>query len=256
MHLIFHRCKSQKLFIPLKIRLLVSFDCLTSGRCVFMLDVPLSFCWLGFQSGSEVEGTTKNQNMENSKKEILAMIHKSLANGIRNAKADVPRNWLKERNLTLESSGAVFNSGQMHHRKPQEFKEALESVGFLTQSDVPTNNGQVPYTSFGNYSVMFPLKDEHGDVVNFYAIRIKNNQTAYLNSEGIYPAYPHEGIRKLYIVNSIIGAATILEAKVLDNKEAVMALFDGEIMPQHEEVLKRLTQLEEVIWVEQPNSKK
>lgn len=194
--------------------------------------------------------------MEKNKKEIMAMIHKSLANGIRNAKADIPRNWLKEKNLTIDSSGAVFNSGQMHHRKEQSFKDDLVSIGFLAISDVPTNNGQIPYTSFGNYSVMFPLKDEQGDVVNFYAIRIKNNQMAYMNNEGIYPCYPHEGIRKLYIVNSIIGAATILEAKVLDNKEAVMALFDGEIMPQHEEVLKRLTQLEEVIWVEQPNNKK
>jgi hypothetical protein len=217
-----------------------------------MLDVPEELVWLGFQATSRQQ--LNNRNMEKNKKEILATIHKSLSNGIRNSKAEVPRKWLKEKGLTLESSGATFNSGQMHHRKQQSYKDALESVGFLIKSEVPTNQGQIPYTSFGNYGILFPLRDEQNDVVNFYSIGIKNHKIQYLNKEGIYPCFPHESTKKLYIVNGILGAATILESNVLDNKEAVIALFDGEMLPQHEEAIKRLTQLEEVIWIESPEN--
>jgi len=187
--------------------------------------------------------------MENSKKEILAIIHKSLDNGIRNSKSDAPRSWLKKRNLTIESSGALFNSGQIHQRKSEAFKIVLESVGFLKRKHCLGKNGQIQYTCMGKYSVIFPLKDECGDVVNFNAVLIKNNDSSYLNNEGIYPSYPNKGTKKLFIVNSSIEAATILEANVLDNREAVIALFHGEIMPQHKEAIKLLSQLEEVIWI-------
>ena len=193
---------------------------------------------------------TNNMTTEKQKLEIFAKLHRSLSNGIRSAKSIAPREWIEAHKLNIESTGACFNSGQIHHRKEQSFKDELASIGFLTQSDVPTNNGQIPYTVFGNYSILFPLKNQNHQVVNFYAISIKNGKTEFLNKEGIYPCYPNEQTRKLYIVPNVIDAATLLSTNILDNKETVIALHNGILLPQHEEAIKKLTQLQEIIWIE------
>lgn len=187
---------------------------------------------------------------ETKRLEIFQRIHQSLSIGIR--MADAPRQWLKQRGLSMEATGACFNSGQMHHRKPQEFIDELMSTGFLKHSPVPTNTGRPAHTSFGNYAVMFPLRDEQERIVNFFAIGIKNGKEQFLNEDGIYPAYPNLNTRKLYIVKRIVDAATILEVKILDNKEAVIAIGMDDLLPQHKEAIQRLTQLEEIIWIEEP----
>lgn len=180
----------------------------------------------------------------------LEMIYRSLSNGIRNAKSETPRRWLAEYKLSIESSGACFNSGQIHHRKSDAFKRELERVGFMRESGVGTNNGQTPFTVFGIFSVLFPLRDEKDQVTNFFSVGLRNKKTGYMNHSGVYPQYPHEMTKKLYVVPSIIDAATMIESKVLDNREAVIALFDGQFMEQHYEAIKRLKHLEQIILVE------
>lgn len=180
----------------------------------------------------------------------LEMIYRSLSNGIRNAKSDTPRKWLAEHKLSIETTGACFNSGQIHHRKSDAFKRELERVGFMRESGVGTNNGQTPYTVFGIFSVLFPLRDEKNQVTNFYSVGLRNNKTGYMNASGIYPHYPHEMTKKLYVVPSILEAATLLESKVLDNREAVMALFDGQFLDQHYEAIKRIKHLEQIVLIE------
>lgn len=181
--------------------------------------------------------------------EILEKIYRSLSNGIRSAKADVPRAWLKQRGLSIEVSGACFNSGQMHHRKPDAFREGLLSVGFMTESKAPTNTGEKGYTVFGNYAVLFPLRNERNQVVNFYAMGIKNNKCGFMNEQGIYPCYPHATTKKLYITSTVQEAATLLESRLLDNRETVIALFDGELKAQHKQAIKSLAELKEVVWI-------
>lgn len=181
---------------------------------------------------------------------IMGVLHKSLNNGIRSANAIKPRQWLLEKKLSIEISSACFNSGQIHHRKQQSFKDELESIGFLRKSNVPTNNGQIPYTTFGANSIIFPLKNEKNQTINLYAININNQKTEYLNQEGIYPYYPHQDTKKLYIVPAILDAATLLESRIPDNKESVISLFDGELKPQHEQVIKQLNHLQQIVFIE------
>ncbi|HWY98613.1 MAG TPA: hypothetical protein VNY36_05985 [Bacteroidia bacterium] len=194
--------------------------------------------------------TTKQTVTAEKRTEIMERILKSLNNGIRSPKSKKPREWLKSRALSIEATYAAFNSGQIHHHKPQSFKDELASTGFLTRSDVGTNMGQVPYTVFGLYSMIFPLRDGIGRVVNFYAIGVETNKTSYLNNEGIYPSYPHPLTKKLYITETLLDAATLLESKILDNRDAVIALHDKEMLPQHKEAIASLQQLEEIILIE------
>jgi hypothetical protein len=70
-----------------------------------------------------------------------------------------------------------------------------------------------------------------------------------MNKQGIYPAYPSSLTKKLYITNTIIDAATLLESKMLDNKEAVMALHDGELSDEHLQAINGLKELTEIILI-------
>ena len=89
--------------------------------------------------------------------------------------------------------------------------------------------------------------------MNFYAVGIKTHKTSYMNKEGIYPAYPNLLTKKLYVTETILDAATLLESKVLDERSAVIALYDGKLLPQHKQVIESLRYLEEIIAIE--NSK-
>jgi hypothetical protein len=177
---------------------------------------------------------------------ILKNAHQKFFNGMYNAMAKVPRQWLLEHKLSLET-GAVYNSGQIHHRKSQEFRDELVSVGLLTPCNVPTNAGQKAYTLFGSYSMMFPLRNEEKEVVNYYAVTIDKGKTSFLNNRGIYPCFPNPYIKKLYITNTVLEAASLMESKTLKAGEAVIALFDGQMLPQHKTLIETLKELEEVV---------
>lgn len=240
----------------MEIDLRVPKDVLTFGSNVPESLAATSIASIDFRNLYEHKksGMTSNQiNTTTPKEQVLGWIHKSLSNGIRSGKADKPREWLKKRGLSIELTGACFNSGQLHHRKPQGFKDALEHVGFMMRSEVPTNNGQIPYTIFGHYSIIFPLYNKEGDVVNFYCLPIRRGAQKYMNEEGIYPRYPSPLTRKLYITSTILDAAAILESESLDNREAVIALHDGEVMPQHMELVESLSHLEEIVFVKTKN---
>jgi argonaute-like protein implicated in RNA metabolism and viral defense len=76
---------------------------------------------------------------------------------------------------------------------------------------------------------------------------MKTPTEEYLNQEGIYPAFPHPLTRKLFVVPTVVDAASLLQSKALENREAVIALHNGELLPQHLEAIKSLTELEELI---------
>jgi hypothetical protein len=195
--------------------------------------------------------------METKQIEIIQRIYKSLAHSMITAHAEVPNAWLKQRKLSFVLTGAGFCSGQLHHRKPEEFILELESVGFLRTALKKNDARKYSHNCFGKYSMIFPLRDEQKRIVNFYAIGVKNGKTEYLNEEGIYPAHPPSDTQRLFIMNDILDAATMLEAKVLKEGESMMALFDGEYKPQHMEVLKRLAgKTKEIIFIKKDQIKK
>ncbi len=176
-----------------------------------------------------------------------------MTNGIRASKSHVARKWLEQKGLSIDLTHACFNSGQIHHRKAQSFIEALKSVDFLKEYGINSRkeNETPTYNSFGKGAITFPLRNEKNEVVNFYAIRIhlETQKTEYLNEEGIYPCYPAAQTTKLYITKNILDAATLLETRVLENRDAVMALNDGELKEQHLNAIDGLQNLKEIIVI-------
>jgi hypothetical protein len=183
---------------------------------------------------------------------ILKRAHQKFFNGMHTTNAKIPRQWLQDHKLSLET-GVVYNSGQIHHRKSQEFRDELQSIGLLTPSNVPTNAGQKAYRLFGSNSMMFPLRNEEKEVVNYYAVKMEKGTTSFLNKQGIYPFYPNPYIKKLYITNTVLEAASLMESGILKAGEAVIALFDGEFLSQHTKLLETLKEIEEIVVLDSKN---
>lgn len=95
------------------------------------------------------------------------------------------------------------------------------------------------------------MLDKENTIVNFFALRfdLDSRKEEYLNNTGNYPAYPHPLTRRLYIVTTIIDCASLLQSKVLDGREAVMALHQGILLPQHIEAIKALHELEAILII-------
>jgi hypothetical protein len=182
----------------------------------------------------------------------LNELYRSFETGIRSSKAVDPKRYLESIGLDYTQLRIGFNSGQFHHRRPQEIKDNFEAMGMLTKSDVGVNQeGLMAYTVFGRYGVIFPLMNEQHQIVNFFAVRFKmaSPKEDYLNDQGLYPCYPHPGTKKLFIVPTVLDGASLLQSKALENKEAVLALHDGKWLPQHREAIDQLEQLEQIIII-------
>jgi len=183
----------------------------------------------------------------------LESLFRSFETGIRSAKALKPNAYLKEIGLDYSELRIGFNSGQFHHRKPQEMKDEFERLGLLTKIFAPVRwkTEMTSYTVFGRYGLIFPLLDKDNAIVNFFALRfdLDSPREEYLNDKGIYPAYPHTLTRRLYIVPTVIDCATLLQSGVLDQREAVIALHNGELLPQHEQAIKALHELDSIIII-------
>ena len=184
--------------------------------------------------------------------ETLETLFLSFETGIRMAKAEKPREYLKSIGLDYNELRIGFNSGQFHHNKEQAFKDKFEALGVLKKSNASVREkGMTAYTVFGRYGLVFPLLDKNNQIVNFFAVRIDldSPKEEYLNQKGIYPAYPSPLTKKLYIVPTVLDCASLIQSKVLGNQEAVMALHNGEVLPQHLEIIKGLQDLDEVVII-------
>ncbi len=211
-----------------------------------------------FNEKKHIKTAIAGNTGESSKKELLEKLFRSFQTGITFKKASIPRDYLQDRGLDYHELQIGFNSGQFHHRKEDDFKEAYVKIGVLQKSNAPVNSPErTAYTCFGNYSIVFPLKDEKGDIVNLFAIRIKTKtqKAEYLNEEGIYPSYPKPMTKRLFIAPTVIDTASLLQSKVLENRDSVIALHDGELKPHQLKAIQQLTELQEIILINDHDQK-
>lgn len=182
----------------------------------------------------------------------LQRLFESFTTGIRSGKTVEPRKYLESIGLDYQKLNLGFSSGQFHHRKDDAWRQPFVELGVLKPSDAPVNQpGRVAYTCFGFYGVVFPMKDYLGKIVNLYAIRfrLENPVHQYLNTFGIYPGYPPPLTRRLYVTTTVLEAASLIQSDVLEGREAVIALLDGEWLDQHNDVIRGLEELEEIIFI-------
>jgi len=175
------------------------------------------------------------------------------------------QNYCHSRALNVDELEVGFNSGQFHHgsRKDEKLINQCVELGLLIPYGTNSKTGGQSYKPFGNKSLVFPLKNCHGQTVSFYFRSIISGQknkssvsTAhhyYLkNRSGVYPNYPSSTTKKLILTESIIDAASLLQLRSTNlelRKYEILACFGtngltNEILS----AIKNLNELEEIIF--------
>jgi hypothetical protein len=182
----------------------------------------------------------------------LKHIFSSFNNGLRSAKSTAARDFLITIGLDHTQLEIGFNSGQFHHRKTEEFRKPFIEAGLLIPTDTKGNApNRNPYNIFGKDSIVLPLKDVEGNIVNLFAYRFKKviPEALHLNRAGVYPCFPDERITKLYICCNEIDAASLLMSGILENRDAVISLRDGKTTSDIAMAFCTPTKLDEIVVI-------
>jgi len=184
--------------------------------------------------------------------ELLEKFYVSCGHGLRAGKASAPRKYLEELGLDYLKIDVGFISGQFHHRKPDAYKQLYADLGILTKrDDVPVNKeGRTPYTCFGAYGLVFPLRDENGHIVNLFARRFKLETPTehYLfPMKGMYPKFPEENTETLYLCHNVIETAAFIQHGLIGKNQSVIALFEGVISEIQLDHISKSTNLKEIV---------
>jgi len=187
-----------------------------------------------------IHENTKNVPSDKGKTELLTKLFLGFKSSLIFPKADKPRTFLESMGLDFNQIEVGFNSGQFHHSKSEEFRKPYIEIGILKKSNGPVNApDRIPYKVFGKYSVVFPLKNIAGDIVNLYAYRFKitTPKGEYLNEQGVYPYFPKPKTTRLFLCHDELETATMIQTGLLENRDSVLALRNGNLTEEIENAI-------------------
>jgi len=191
--------------------------------------------------------------MDTTKKiALLEKFYISCGHGLRSGKANAPREYITSLGLDYLKLDVGFISGQFHHRQDATFKQQFMDVGILTEKEgIPVDKlGRRSLKCFGNYGIVFPLRNESHQIVNLFAKRFKlaTPVEEYLYPmQGVYPKVPESNTKKLFLCHDILEAASFLQGDLLEKNESVLALFDGVISEEQLTMIDGLKELKTIV---------
>ena len=177
---------------------------------------------------------------------FLETMFKSFRKGLMNSQP--AKDYCKKRNLDHTKLEISFNSGQFHHgeRRTEELINNSLAVGLLLDNGLKTSAGEIAYSIFGKYSLIFALKNKENEIVSFYFRSILDKENAkhfYLkNRSGLYPNYPNPNTKKIILTESIIDAASLLQIDEVVKNYSVLACYGTNGL--NEEIQKAIVELE------------
>jgi DNA primase len=184
---------------------------------------------------------------------FLEIMFKSFRKGLMNSQP--AKDYCKKRNLDHTKLEISFNSGQFHHgeRRTEELINNSLAVGLLLDNGLKTATGEIAYSIFGKYSLVFALKNKENEIVSFYFRSVLDEQKAkhfYLkNRTGLYPNYPNPATKKLILTESIIDCASLLQIDEITNNYSVLACYGTNGLNEEiQKAILELTELEEIIF--------
>jgi DNA primase len=151
--------------------------------------------------------------------------------------------YLTGRGLSYMNQEIGYNSGQMHHRKPQEYLSDLEALHILK----PFERGG--YSIFARECVIFPLKNAEGKICSLYGRKIDGTGHYYLTGRsGLYPGYPPKTTKRVILTESVIDAASLMQIKEITADYFILALYGTNgLTAEHKKALQELPRLEEIV---------
>lgn len=134
-------------------------------------------------------------------------------------------------------------------RKATEYLQSRElydmklDIGSNHQTSINGKTGY-HYLKLKN-CIVFPLRNQKGDIVSFYGRSLTKGHYYLENRKGLYPNYPSREARQLIITESIIDSATI--GKYTEYETLALYGTNG-LTQEHTKALQDCKQLQEVIF--------
>ena len=101
---------------------------------------------------------------------------------------------------------------------------------------------------WGRGCIILPLKDEFGNIVNFYGRSIFGDGHYYeKNRRGLYPAYPDQTTRCLILSESILDGASLGQLEGVSSYGLLSLFGTNGLTVEHKEAIAGLEKLEEII---------
>ena len=149
------------------------------------------------------------------------------------------KKWLQAKGIDPKKIEVGLDSGRHHRGKDETYIRECLSHGTLTA------NPGGGYRSFARDCLIFPLKNEEGEIVNYFAQVMKANQFGFYlkEGEGLYPHFPAFNTREIILTEHILEAAVLL-----NNGASLLSLDNGVLSKRHKEVLLQLTGLEKILF--------
>jgi len=164
------------------------------------------------------------------------------------------REYTKSRNLDHTQTEIGYNTAQFHHgtRKDQALIQSCIQVGLLYEFGT-SRTGEQSYGAFGKYGIVFPLKNQSGQIVSLYFRSTVNNDKQkhyYLKDrQGLYPCYPESSTKKLILTEAIIDATTLLQIEEIRKNYTILSCYGTNgFTDEHREAVKQLKELSEIIF--------
>jgi DNA primase len=191
---------------------------------------------------------------------ILTKMFGYFKNAVQNSKP--AREYIAGRGLDYTRLEIGYNTGQFHHgnRKEEALIKSCVEVGLLSEYDRLSRTGEISYTPFGKYCIVFALRNPLNQVSGLYfrsTINATDQKPAlpagrhfYLrNSEGLYPKYPDAATTTLIIAESVIDAASLQQIKAITDQCSVLAAYGANRLNEEmQSAIKGLPHLQEIIF--------
>jgi DNA primase len=112
--------------------------------------------------------TTPMQEDQNNRIIFLTKMFASFKNAIPNSAP--AKDYLQSRNLDYKQLEIGYNGGQFHHgtRKDEHLINQSLQYGLLLDKGLKSNANEKAYSVFGKNGLVFPLKNQFGQIVSFY----------------------------------------------------------------------------------------
>jgi DNA primase len=204
------------------------------------------------------ESKSKQTKENLTREQFLTNMFAYFKNAIYNSKP--AKDYLQSRNLDFSKLEIGYNSGQFHHgeRKTEEIINQALEVGLLIDKGLKD-----AYGVFGKWCIVFALRSPKNEIVSLYFRSILNSPPMeglgvvakhfYLKDrQGIYPNYPNPNTKKLILTESIIDAASLLQAlgtrQEAEEISVVACYGTNGFTEEHQKSIKDLKELEEIIF--------
>ena len=184
---------------------------------------------------------------------VITKMFTYFKNGVSSSKP--AKEYIESRCLDYTKTEVGYNSEQFHHgkRKDEALIKSCIKYGILLDLGTKARTGNPAYKPFGKWGIVFPLRNEKGQIVSLYfrsTLKNKNQRHFYLRDrQGLYPKYPPAETKKLILTESIIDAASLMEQQKIKNKYEILSLYGTNgLTAEHTEAVSRLKQLDEIIF--------